>query len=375
MSNILFQEISPSQSGIDYTGLTWGGAWGDVNGDGYPDVWLNNHYEPASLYLNEGNGTFKDVTAEFFPNKPAADFHGTAWADFDNDGDQDLVQMVGAQGGSGIGPQNANHFYVNESGILENQATLLGIDYPLGRGRGVLWLDYNKDGYLDLVEGAIPRTDENEAPPKIFAQVEGTFKDVSELTGFQLSIAYFFLLSDVSGDGNLELIALEPGIRAYDTTSTPFNNITTQIAGIASVNLIQDAASADFNGDLLPDLYLTRGAGSAWNNNDLYQSDSYNATARIFSIQTEKGINLKTEGEITFDLELTDGNLSFPLDKVYIGSKGVHPTDWKFTLSPDDADTVGIFSHKAGVDQGIHIGYDASLGLWQLLLSSSANCK
>jgi hypothetical protein len=43
MSNILFNAVPPSESGIDYTGATWGGAWGDVNGDGYPDLWANNH--------------------------------------------------------------------------------------------------------------------------------------------------------------------------------------------------------------------------------------------------------------------------------------------------------------------------------------------
>jgi Ca2+-binding RTX toxin-like protein len=366
MSTIIFKEIAASESGIDYTGMTYGGAWGDVNGDGYPDIWLNNHYQPPKLDLNQGNGTFKDVTSEFFVEKPKGDFHGTAWADFDNDGDQDLAQMVGAQWGFGTGP---NHFYVNQGEILENQATFLGIDYPLARGRGTLWLDFNKDGFLDLVEGAAPRRDANEALPKIFVQVDGTFEDVSDATGFDLSEASFFVLSDLSGDGNLDLIAKTgiTGIKVYNTASIPFTDITAETIGSTSPSGSFDIASGDFNGDLLPDLYLTRGAG--WGN-DLYQSDSDSAIARLVSTIEEKGINLDTEGEVTFDLWMTDGPLSVPLDQVYIGANGIHPANWKFTLSPDNEDTEGIFPHIPGVDRGIYIGYDSNLGRWQLLLSS-----
>ncbi len=135
--------------------------------------------------------------------QPIYDLHGTAWADFDNDGDQDLMQLVGGGRGVGIGSQYSNQFYVNEGGILEDRAFSLGVDYPLARGRNPLWFDFNKDGFLDLVEGVIPRTDGLDAPAKIFQQrTDGTFEDVSAIMGFNLINAPSFYLSDLSGDGN-----------------------------------------------------------------------------------------------------------------------------------------------------------------------------
>lgn len=377
MSNILFNAVPPSESGIDYAGATWGGAWGDVNGDSYPDLWVNNHYGDSYgansiLYLNQGDGTFRDATAEIFVKQPIYDLHGTAWADFDNDGDQDLMQLVGGGAGVGIGPQYSKQFYVNEGGILEDRAISLGVDYPLARGRNPLWFDFNKDGLLDLVEGAIPRTDGLDAPAKIFQQrSDGTFEDVSATMGFNLTNAPSFYLSDLSGDGNLDLIAnadyWSPRFTVYDTTQLPFKDITSET--ISYANKAYDVAVADFNGDLRPDLYLTIGAGD---DSDLYQNGADEATVSLSVNKNEKGLRFDTSGEVTFDLQTFSSDKSqIPLNKIYIGKDGTHPISWNFTLSPKDTNVGGILPHTSGVDQGIYIGFDADLQRWQLLLSSS----
>jgi Ca2+-binding RTX toxin-like protein len=364
VAQILFQEIPISESGIDSIGPTWGGAWGDVNGDGYPDIWLNNHGEKPTFYLNQGNGTFRDATGEFFVKKPQGDFHGTAWADFDSDGDDDFIQLVGGGGGIGSG---SNHLYVNDKGYLENQASLRGADYPLARGRGVIWLDYNNDGLLDFIEGAEPRRDNIDAPPKIFQQKpDGTFEDVSDVTGFDQSYAPFFFLSDLSGDGKLDLIARTNPFTVYDMTAIPFADITSKT--IPSVINANDVTSADFNGDLLMDLYLTRDRGAG---NDIYQSDSDSVILKFYVNKNERGSQFKTEGEITFSLFQGYGAFNIPLDEVYIGAEGINPADWEFTLSRENPQVEGIFPHTPGVDRGIYIGYDSNSNSWSVLLSSS----
>ena len=81
-----------------------GAAWGDYDGDGYPDLFIADIAAPMTaspaelaaspggnrLYHNNLNGTFTDVTAA-----SGVDYkglcNGAAWADYDNDGKLDLV--------------------------------------------------------------------------------------------------------------------------------------------------------------------------------------------------------------------------------------------------------------------------------------------
>lgn len=376
MSNIRFNAVSPSVSGFNLLGLSYGGAWGDVNGDGYPDLWVNGHetdnnYSPHGvLYLNQGDGTFRDATAATFVKLPRYDLHGAAWADFDNDGDQDLAQLVGNPFGASFGTQFSNQFYVNAVGVLEDRASVLGVDDPLTTAWNPLWIDFNQDGLLDLVEGAQPRIDGIKAPPKIFQQrIDGTFVDASAITGFNLANAPYFLLSDLSGDGHLDLIAKNNAtsrFTVYDTTFLPFKDITS--ATIPNAIAASDVAIADFNGDLRPDLYLTRSSGSV---NDLYQNEDDKAVALLVVKKEEKGFQFDTPEAVTFDIQnYFNGKFSIPFNQVYIGANGVHPTSWKFTLSPQNPNVGGILPHVPGVDRGLYIGFDPTLQRWQLLLSS-----
>ena len=86
-------------SGVAHTSESYGASWGDLNGDGYLDIYASNHRTMPSLFLNRGNGTFVDVAAQTFDwqNRPSADTHGGTWADFDNDGDQDLMVSTGGR--------------------------------------------------------------------------------------------------------------------------------------------------------------------------------------------------------------------------------------------------------------------------------------
>ena len=56
-----------------------------------------------------GNGTFRDVATQTmdWQNRPNADTHGASWADFNNDGDQDLMVTTGTG--------NLSQFLVNEN--------------------------------------------------------------------------------------------------------------------------------------------------------------------------------------------------------------------------------------------------------------------
>ncbi|HSQ00815.1 MAG TPA: VCBS repeat-containing protein [Candidatus Dormibacteraeota bacterium] len=83
-----FTDVTAAAGVADYG---WGlaGAWGDYNGDGRPDIYVGNEFGTNSLYRNNGDGTFTDVTdAAGVRDRGAA--MGVAWGDVDNDGDLDL---------------------------------------------------------------------------------------------------------------------------------------------------------------------------------------------------------------------------------------------------------------------------------------------
>ncbi|MEM7220381.1 MAG: PKD domain-containing protein [Pseudomonadota bacterium] len=169
-----FQEVSNSL-GITYTGTTFGSAWGDVNGDGRPDLWLGNHSSPHILYVNTESG-FTPFNG--FVGVSTNDMHGGAFADFDNDGDQDLLVTSGAEIGLGEGP---NQLMVNHNGQLTQQAASYGLDYPLARARHVNWVDWNNDGRLDVILIATnQRNNPPQAPSRVFTYNAGTNTFVEE---------------------------------------------------------------------------------------------------------------------------------------------------------------------------------------------------
>ena len=43
-----------NSSGIMVTGRSFGASWGDLNGDGWPDLWVGNHRALAKIYVNYG---------------------------------------------------------------------------------------------------------------------------------------------------------------------------------------------------------------------------------------------------------------------------------------------------------------------------------
>jgi hypothetical protein len=57
--NIQFIDVTTG-SGVEYTGESYGAAWGDYNGDGLPDLHVNHHRNADGLYLNLGNGAFEN---------------------------------------------------------------------------------------------------------------------------------------------------------------------------------------------------------------------------------------------------------------------------------------------------------------------------
>ncbi|NOZ70179.1 MAG: VCBS repeat-containing protein, partial [Deferribacteres bacterium] len=298
-----FVEVT-QDAGIDYSNRrTFGVSWGDMNGDGLPDIWINHHARKPTLYINNGDGTFTDAT-ESVSN--GADMHGAAWADFDNDGDQDLFQIVGAGSGTGEGP---NQFLINNNGLsLEDKAADYGLNYPEGRGRTPLWFDWNGDGYLDIFLSNLKRSD-GLAPSALFTQRNGYFTNDNDLTGIETNMGSDPVFAQLThlGSGNAPALVIYSNSypsyssphRVYQYDTVPFKDITDTLG--LSTRAVEDAAVADFNGDLLTDFYFAR----AYINSSVIKYNDTTIRAGIIMVKTdtEKSFSFRASGDVTFKLE------------------------------------------------------------------------
>src|SRR5262249_876376 len=87
--NGTFRDVS-REAGVAYRGWALAGAWGDYDGDGWPDLYVVNEFGANVLFHNQRNGTFRDVAARTGTADGGAGM-GVAWADYDGDGDLDLL--------------------------------------------------------------------------------------------------------------------------------------------------------------------------------------------------------------------------------------------------------------------------------------------
>lgn len=357
---IQFADVS-AQAGIAHAGPSFGaGSWGDVNGDGLPDLWVGNHANKPNLYLNNGNGTFTDVIDAYWLSDPYADTHGAVWTDVDRDGVLDLVELVGAASGQGAG---ANHLFFNVGGMFIDQAAVQGLDYPLGRGRTPLPLDVNRDGNTDFVFSGFYRAG---AASELFINdpFAGVFSAAGSVHGFapHAKNHKWVQLADLNNDNHPEIIVAGYTFpdSIFDWTALPMQNVTAAIALPRSSNA-QDSVFCDLNGDLYTDAYVARAPVDAFSEVRKSSANTIRFSFAGTGLQN-KGFTFSSVGVINFDL-----GLSNPA-QVFIGSSMVHPATLPFTLNATDPNAQGWVVPTL---DGIYIGYDAASVKWRLVLHST----
>ncbi|MBL7953378.1 MAG: VCBS repeat-containing protein [Flavobacteriales bacterium] len=155
-----------SQGGLGEVCGNYGSVWIDYDNDGDVDCFVAKcGCNPNDLLMrNEGNGVFTNVA----PDLGLSDNHqswSSAWGDYDNDGDLDVL----------IGSSSSNYHKLmmnNGNGTFENVTAGSGFD-TFG-GQSIEWCthDFNNDGYLDILgggammygDGAMHFTMDNTAP-------------------------------------------------------------------------------------------------------------------------------------------------------------------------------------------------------------------
>jgi len=340
-AGIQFKDIT-AEAGITYKGPSYSAAWGDFNGDGAPDLYTSNHGLPRSLYLNDTRGIFTNIAADVVP-APRNDAHGASWVDFDNDGDQDLMEVVG---GSGV-----NRLYVNTGGAFFESAVTLGLDAPLDRGRTTLWYDWDLDGWLDVLLLSIDNV-------TLFKNNVTNFEDVTNPAGLAVPSARYANLYPITGDSSTQLIFGHEGYprAVYDAFSIPYQDLTNAVGMPPASGAVSDVAIADFNGDALPDIFQVKAKHPA-------DAILYNPTRLDAFLGNNKGqsVVFKTSGDVLFDLQ----SLVKRAD-IYIGSTGWHPVTSLFQLAAQDQSVWGIRDEVPASGSGYYVGYEPATGQWTL---------
>jgi enediyne biosynthesis protein E4 len=258
-SSILFRDVT-RQAGIHFVHNN--GAFGkkflpetmgpgvafiDYDNDGWPDIFLVNgmdwpgHVQKHStpkLYHNNHDGTFTDVT-----HKAGLDVEmfgmGVAVGDYDNDGYDDL--FVTAYGQSHL-------FHNNGNGTFTEVTQKAGLSGPKEFSTSAAWVDYDKDGRLDLVVGNYvqwtPETD-------LYCTLDGKSKSYCTPESYKGSSVRLW---HNRGDGTFEDATQKAGL----------NEPTSKTLGIAVLDYDNDGwPDMLFSNDTQPNkLYRNNGNGT-----------------------------------------------------------------------------------------------------------------
>lgn len=140
---------------------TPGASWGDYDNDGDIDLFVTNvTYQSTGnnyLFNNNGNGSFTKITEGNIVNDGGYSF-GSAWGDYDNDGDLDLAVANYLIDNSGI-----NYIYSNNGDGTFDRLASEQVATDSEGSVGVAWGDYDRDGDLDLLFANGYNDDENNA--------------------------------------------------------------------------------------------------------------------------------------------------------------------------------------------------------------------
>jgi enediyne biosynthesis protein E4 len=271
----------------------FGVAVGDYDNDGWPDIYVSN-YGKNRLYHNNHDGTFTDV-AEKAGVTLGGWSTGATWGDYDHDGYLDLFvpgyvkfdidnPPISGRGGLPQGfcefrgvpvmcgprglPGEPDHlFHNNKDGTFTDVSVKARVDDKRGYyGLSSVFVDIDDDGWVDLAVA-------NDSVPKYLYRNnhDGTFEDVSYLSGFALNddgreqAAMGIAVGDYTRRGRVDLYITNFS-DDYNTLyrndgEGGFTDVTSQ-AGISNLTLPflgWGTGFLDFDNDGLLDIFVANG--------------------------------------------------------------------------------------------------------------------
>jgi hypothetical protein len=237
-----------SSAGIFQNILTHGAITKDLNNDGYPDIFLNDHLHEAWIYQNNKDGTFTKVWT--FQKH---DRHGCDAADVNGDGRMDIFCNTGSDRGTEA--KRDELWIQTRAGGFKDKAAQYGILQPFDRGRLSTFINADNNNRPDVYAANFPdRADGMPSSNRLFINNAGTSYRLAseygldrELNGATLSVG------DYNNDGHDDLLVnAQGGMHLFRNDGG--NGFTDVTAAVGLGHRTNAAQFVDFNNDGLLDV-------------------------------------------------------------------------------------------------------------------------
>ena len=252
--------------------------WADYDNDGDNDLLITKEMGPIELWRNNGDFSFTNVASNVGLEQINLMYNGAAFADFDHDGDLDLYIAKFYHPTLNLADNKRNVFYRNNgdgsfTDITEEAGVMLG-QRPCFQP---LFLDYNNDGWEDLylitdrvfVENAL-----------FINNHDGTFTNVTAESGAGIMICSMTgSVSDFDRDADLDVFISNGPSVGSKLIRNNGNGTFTEAADDYGLNILQlgwGGAWLDYDNDGWDDLFmgLTNNGLIPFTGNHFYRNNS-----------------------------------------------------------------------------------------------------
>ena len=217
LGNFKFEDVTEA-AGVGDQGpaaMIWkqGAAFVDINNDGRLDIYVCRNDAPNLLYLNQGDGTFKERAAAYgLAIKDGSSM--AAFGDYDRDGWLDLYLQTNLLDNSQHPAGQRDYlFHNNRNGTFTNVSEAAGISREETQGHSATWWDYDNDGWPDLYVA------NDFAPLDVLYRNnrDGTFTDVIHQVVPHMPYSSMGAdLGDVNNDGLIDFFVAEMAASTHE---------------------------------------------------------------------------------------------------------------------------------------------------------------